>query len=695
MLRLLQASNGIVLLHLFFCFVTIASAQDPLYSYHCTNDANFSTDSAYQYNLFNLLSQLISDASLKGFNKTTVGKSPYQVCGLYLCRGDLSSQSCRSCVEAAKNTIVEQCPTQIEAMIWYDSCVLRYSNESFFGTVETEQPFVQCNPSYANDTNFKDAVNSTMRDIAAKAAKGDKYDNKFASQQVNYSASITLYELAQCMPDLSVENCSKCLMDCIDQLFYWCYKAQGLNRGGKVFLTTSCSMRYELYPFFNQTAPATPAPAPAPAFKEGMPPDPFSTPATPVNRNGTHARVKKEPSKKIVATVAAAATLALLISAIVLCLLRRKARKQYDALQAQTSGPTDMELQNAESLQYDWGTLQTATNNFSDKSKIGKGGFGVVYKGTLADGLEIAVKRLSASSEQGSEEFKNEVVLVAKLQHKNLVRLHGYCLTEEEKILVYEFVPNKSLDKFLFDPEKRGQLNWTMRFKIIKGVARGLLYLHEDSRLKIIHRDLKTSNILLDADMNPKISDFGTARLIGMDQSLNETTKAAGTLGYMAPEYLLNGQFSTKSDVYSFGVLTLEIVSGRKVRNFHQSGKVEDLLGNAWELWKDDKGWEFMDPHLKDSHYSIDEVMRCIQLGLLCVQHDMDKRPSMTSIVHLLNSTLAIGYLPVPQQPVFFTTSVGESSSSSIKRGLMSDLSTSKSMTSSSSAPEVSLTDAR
>ncbi|WZY88332.1 hypothetical protein YC2023_045067 [Brassica napus] len=215
-------------------------------------------------------------------------------------------------------------------------------------------------------------------------------------------------------------------------------------------------------------------------------------------------------------------------------------------------------------------TIEAATSNFSERNKLGQGGFGEVYKGMLMNGTEVAVKRLSKKSEQGDTEFKNEVIVVAKLQHRNLVRLLGFSLHGEEKLLVYEFVPNKSLDYFLFDPKKRIQLDWGVRHNIIHGITRGILYLHHDSRLKIIHRDLKASNILLDADMNPKIADFGMARIFGMEQTVANTARVVGTFGYMAPEYVTHGQFSTKSDVYSFGVLMLEIISGKKNSSFCQ-----------------------------------------------------------------------------------------------------------------------------
>ncbi|KAK4604635.1 hypothetical protein RGQ29_012915 [Quercus rubra] len=199
-------------------------------------------------------------------------------------------------------------------------------------------------------------------------------------------------------------------------------------------------------------------------------------------------------------------------------------------------------------------TIATATNNFSSTNKLGEGGFGLVYKGTLTDGQEIAVKRLSQSSMQGLDQLKNEVTLIAKLQHRNLVRLLGYCIEGHETILIYEYMSNRSLDSFIFDQTRARVLGWSMRFNIICGIARGLLYLHEDSRLRIIHRDLKASNILLDSEMNPKISDFGMARIFGGNQTEGNTDRVVGTHGYMAPEYAIDGLFSVKSDVFSFGI---------------------------------------------------------------------------------------------------------------------------------------------
>ncbi|CAN4083863.1 unnamed protein product [Withania somnifera] len=312
------------------------------------------------------------------------------------------------------------------------------------------------------------------------------------------------------------------------------------------------------------------------------------------------------------------------------------------------------DITTVESLQYDLSTIRVATDNFSSTNKLGEGGFGPVYKGMLPNGREVAVKRLSANSAQGDLEFKNEILLVARLQHRNLVRLLGFCLDGTERLLVYEFVPNASLDQFLFDPVKRRQLDWETRSKIIGGVAKGILYLHEDSVLRVIHRDLKASNVLLDAEMNPKISDFGMARMFALDETQGTTSRVVGTYGYMAPRICNAGKFSVKSDVFSFGVLLLEIISGQKNMCSTNEESLEDLMSYAWSNWHQGTPTNLIDPLLMESTGQVPDILRCIHIALLCIQANVADRPTMAAVVLML-SRLSLS-LPMPSgPPPYFT----------------------------------------
>ncbi|GKD31351.1 putative receptor-like protein kinase [Tanacetum coccineum] len=292
-----------------------------------------------------------------------------------------------------------------------------------------------------------------------------------------------------------------------------------------------------------------------------------------------------------------------------------------------------MDIGSAESFQYEFSTVQAATKDFSKDNELGRGGFGAVYK--------------------------NEVVLVAKLQHRNLVRLLGFSIHEHERLLIYEFLPNASLVN-LFDPTKREFLDWEKRYKIIKGIAKGLLYLHEDSRLMIIHRDMKASNVLLDTEMNAKIADFGMARLFKREETQAITSRIVGTLAYMAPEYIMQGYFSVKTDVFSFGVLVLEIVAGQRNHGFQDGETIQNLLSFAWKKWQNGTTPEMIDPTLKTrSTGSLPNIIRSINIGLLCVQENVNDRPTMGSIVNMLNS-LSIE-LPQPSRPPEFNSWSGSS----------------------------------
>ncbi|KAL6619537.1 hypothetical protein ACP70R_034676 [Stipagrostis hirtigluma subsp. patula] len=402
--------------------------------------------------------------------------------------------------------------------------------------------------------------------------------------------------------------------------------------------------RYEVYPFFSgrpllqlPTFLATeqaPAPsAPPEARRRGKP----------RNRTGT------------VLEIIMPITGALVAITIICCYWRRRMKA------VPPSDPTSSDdIESIDMLLIDLSTIRLATENFAESKILGRGGFGMVYKGVLPDGQEIAVKRLSQSSRQGIGELKSELVLVAKLHHRNLVRLIGVCLQENEKILVYEYMPNTSLDTILFDSEGNKVLDWGKRFKIINGIARGLQYLHEDSRLKIVHRDLKASNILLDLDYDPKISDFGLAKIFGEDKSRYVTLRIAGTYGYMAPEYAMRGQYSIKSDVFSFGVLVLEIVTGRRNSGSCNTKKVVDLLSHVLEHWTRGNVIELIDPSLSDNP-PVEQLMKCIHIGLLCLQRKPAARPVMSSVNIMLSSGTV--HLPSVSRSDFFIQDVSASDS--------------------------------
>ncbi|XP_057441279.1 probable LRR receptor-like serine/threonine-protein kinase At1g07650 isoform X2 [Lotus japonicus] len=280
--------------------------------------------------------------------------------------------------------------------------------------------------------------------------------------------------------------------------------------------------------------------------------------------------------------------------------------------------------------------IKAATKNFDAANKIGEGGFGSVYKGLLSDGSVIAVKQLSSKSKQGNREFVNEIGMISGLQHPNLVKLFGCCVEGNQLILIYEYMENNCLSRILFgkDPENRRKLDWSTRKKICIGIAKALAYLHEESRIKIIHRDIKASNVLLDKDFNAKVSDFGLAKLIEDDKT-HVSTRIAGTIGYMAPEYAMRGYLTDKADVYSFGVVALEIVSGKCNTNYRPNEDFVYLLDWAYVLQERGNLLELVDPDL-GSENSTEEVMVMLNVALLCTNASPTLRPTMCQVVSML-----------------------------------------------------------
>ncbi|PIA58494.1 hypothetical protein AQUCO_00500437v1 [Aquilegia coerulea] len=564
----------IILLPSFLLLHIHVQAEDPILQ-QCSNIANYTSNSQFETNLNLLLPSLLSNGTRDGFFNTSIGTAPDIVYGLVSCRGDLSMEQCRTCLYNATVEVFQRCPNRKEALLLYGNCILRYSNNHFFSKVDTN-PRALYNTGKVSETDaahFNQQLSNLLNNLSATAASRP---SKFDSGRTDYIPFTKIESLVQCTRDLSATNCYSCLQSLITFIPSCCDR----NQGG-LFYTTTCTVRFEIYPFLQFQPQSF-----SPPF-EASPPQSKAIPSPRVETSPTQSNIgtgKGKPTNVVTIVVPTICLLLLLaISAYSThWIVRRNKRKRNPEINCED------DMANEQSLHFNLSALKTATKDFSDANKLGEGGFGAVYKGKLLDATEIAVKRLSKHSGQGSQEFKNEVLLLHKLQHRNLVRLLGFCLSGKEKLLIYEYLPNTSLDKYIFDPMKKAYLNWEMRYKIIEGIARGILYLHEDSRVKIIHRDLKAGNVLLDGEMNAKIADFGLAKLFGVDQSQGNTRRIAGTLGYMAPEYALHGLFSVKSDVFSFGVLLLEIISGKKSNDIYESGPSWNLLNYAWKLWRED-----------------------------------------------------------------------------------------------------------
>ncbi|CAI9270161.1 unnamed protein product [Lactuca saligna] len=613
-------------LHLIWLPVVISTATAAESNAHyCGHNTTRFINTTYYINLIQVLDSLASDNTVNDskFAYHTAGSShPDIAYGVYLCREDVLPNDCRNCLLEAREDMIKTCPSSKQAVYWKDDCMLHYANYSIFSMMDLATFVPECNKNNISEqlseqTRFWEAVRVFMSSLATEASTDRK--KKFAFSELNYGIKEKVYGYVECTPDLSSFDCGRCFQVSVDRLREYCYGKQGAR-----VLTTSCNIRFEIYKFLR-----------------------FSATSSESTLTG-----KNKLSINIVAGIVSPIGVLCVIVCICLVFMRKKRRV--------LTITDDSEIITEESLQFELRTIEAATNNFSKHNKIGEGGFGGVYKGVLPNGNEIAVKRLSKGSGQGALEFKNEVVLLAKLQHRNLVRLLGFCLEAEEKILIYEYVANHSLDYFLFDSTKQAQLDWSIRYRIIGGISKGMLYLHEDSRLRIIHRDLKASNILLDEEMNPKISDFGIARIFCGDQTQDKTNRIVGTFGYMSPEYAMHGNFSIRSDVFSFGVLVLEIISGQRNAARFETGYM-DLLCYAWDKWKNGEPLKILDPNVVE-FCSKNQVLRCINIALLCVQEDAELRPSMASLVIMLNSYSVV--LPMPESPPFVSQGRGRRTTS-------------------------------
>ncbi|KAK7317636.1 hypothetical protein RJT34_02040 [Clitoria ternatea] len=552
-----------------------------------------------------------------GYGTAVIGtRGPDINYGLAQCYGDLSLLDCVLCYAEAR-TVLPQCFPYNGGRIYLDGCFMRAENYSFYNEYTGAEDKAVCGNTTKKNKSFQAAARSAV----LSAVQGAPNNEGYAREKVVVagSANDSVYVLANCWRSLDTRSCKACLENASSILgcLPWS-EGRALNTG--------CFMRYSDTDF--------------------------------LNKEQVHGNSR---GNLVVIVIAVVSAVIVLVVGIAIGLYIRKLRY----IQKKRRGPNDVEklaksLQH-NSLNFKYSTLDKATGSFDEANKLGQGGFGTVYKGVLPDGREIAIKRLYFNNRHRVADFYNEVNIISSVEHKNLVRLLGCCCSGPESLLVYEFLPNKSLDHFIFDVNKGRELHWDKRYDIIIGTAEGLVYLHENSKIRIIHRDIKASNILLDAKLRAKIADFGLARSFQEDKS-HISTAIAGTLGYMAPEYLAHGQLTEKADVYSFGVLLLEMVTGKQNNRSIASEYSDSLVIVTWKHFQSGTTEQLIDPHLllDENHRSNvkNEILRVVHIGLLCTQEIPSLRPTMSKALHML--TKKEEHLATPSNPPFTDESTME-----------------------------------
>ncbi|KAJ0544844.1 putative protein kinase RLK-Pelle-DLSV family [Helianthus annuus] len=526
--------------------------------------------------------------------------------------GDLSTQDCILCY-AQIRTVFPSCFPRNGGRIYLDGCFMRIQNYSFYDQYTGPNDTTICGNTTRKSNLFQQSTRQAVANAVTGALRNSDY---FVREQMLASGSNhSVYVLAQCWKTLSPSSCRACLENAslsISKCLPW--------SEGRV-LNTGCFMRYSDTNFLN----------------------PLLVSSSSSNKGRTVAIISSVVISVVVLTVA----LMIIIYIKNRRYITRKRRGSYDAEKL-------AKILNDSSLNFKYSTVEKATGYWNESNKLGQGGFGTVYKGVLQDGREIVVKRLYFNNKFRAADFYNEVNMISSVEHKNLVRLLGCSCSGPESILVYEYLPNMSLDRFIFNEIKGREIGWEKRFQIIIGIAEGLVYLHENPKIRIIHRDIKASNILLDFRLRPKIADFGLARSFQDDKS-HISTAIAGTLGYMAPEYIAHGQLTEKVDVYSFGVLILEVVTGMENSKSNITEYTDNLPSTAWKHFKQGRVEEVFDPNLMmHIHPNISfqrDAIKAVHIGLLCTQEAASLRPSMSAALKMLAKNDEP--LPAPSKPPF------------------------------------------
>ncbi|KAL1830551.1 hypothetical protein ACET3Z_000202 [Daucus carota] len=549
----------------------------------------------------------------KHFATAEQASSANPVYTLFQCRDYLSTADCVACFNVATVDIRKICKLNNGARVIYDGCFLRYELRSFYTEIELGLSSEECrdNGTVPAQTAYTLVAVQLLKDLAEATPKIKNFF-AVAKRQVfdggpSAKASVTVYGLAQCTGTVSQGDCGKCLWGGYSNL-------QGcLPQSGGSSAAGGCFLRYSVTPFFA---------------------DNDITNITPYLQGGSS-------SKKTAIIAGGVGAISLLLLIIALLLWYRSSQKRRTDNRGDILGVTKLQGPTI----YRYKDLKSATKNFSEECKIGEGGFGDVYKGIISNENIVAVKKLEVRTSKEKADFESEVRLIANVHHRNIIRLLGCSGKGPVQILVYEYMENGSLDTFLYG-NKRGTLSWKQRIDIILGIARGLAYLHEQFHVCIIHRDVKSSNILLDDDFQPKIADFGLARLLPTDQS-HLTTRFAGTLGYTAPEYAINGHLSEKVDTYGFGVVVLEVLSGQNCNKMKNELLTQSLLEYAWKSYNNGTHEDLIDETIDSGEYNVENAKKMIEIALQCTQSPVSLRPTMSEVVVML-----VNYASPEQQKI-------------------------------------------
>eukprot|EP01018_Ginkgo_biloba_P008802 Gb_08283 [translate_table: standard] len=586
---------------LLFMVITVEGyARMSILGFVCSPDKNVNA-STFANNLVTAVASINLQIDRYGFGIAHKGNTIDSVYVLAQCFRYISQTDCSLCFSQARTPLFASCVNFNGARIYMEGCFLRFDNSSFYNQTVVHGDTKVCGSEKSNQSQtFFENTQQLMNELSSEAPGNGGF-----SMGSTQGPSTKIYGFAQCWKTLSKSLCRDCLLNASAKILACSPSLEGraLNAG--------CYMHYSTLPFsLIQTSELAPS-------------------------------ADKNESKLPIVLGTIIPSVLLVLLGVMLVLWKKKI-----ILHSNKDREEPAEILKAMSnfeLNFSYETLHSATRNFNPINKLGEGGFGSVHKGTLSDGREIAVKRLFFDIRKGIHEFLNEVNLISRVQHKNLVKLLGCSAQGPERLLSDEIL-------FEIDGRRSRVLNWRMRYNIIVEIAGGLAYLHEESEIRIIHRDIKASNILLDKNYKPKIADFGLARYFADDQS-HISTRVAGTLGYMAPEYIVHGQLTEKADIFSFGVLVLEIISGRKNNQFIMSEDMEsDLLPLMWRHFREETISSMIDHNLEEIKEK-EEALRVVQVALLCTQASATLRPPMSKVVQMLTNKEQ--KLPVPTEPPF------------------------------------------